>query len=115
MAHTLVTIPFSHFYEKVRWSLEAAGTAFREEGHVPGLHRRVVRRMGGKTSVPVLVLEDGSVLADSPLIVRFADSRATRDRKLWPADGSARDEALALERRLDLEFALRVYRDHRRG
>lgn len=110
MAHTLVTIPFSHFCEKVRWSLEAAGVTFREEGHVPGLHRRAVRRMGGKTSVPVLVLEDGSALADSPLIVRFADSRAAGNRKLLPAGGSARDQALALERRLDLEFAPHVRR-----
>jgi len=110
MAHTLVTIPFSHFCEKARWSLEAAGVAFREEGHVPGLHRRAVRRMGGKTSVPVLVLEDGSVLADSPKIVRFADSRAAGNRKLLPADGSARVEALALERRLDLDFAPHVRR-----
>ena len=32
MSHTLVTIPFSHFCEKARWSLDAAGIAYPEEG-----------------------------------------------------------------------------------
>ena len=107
---TLLTIPFSHFCEKARWSLDHAGVDFREEGHVPGLHRAAVKRARGAGSVPVLVLDDGRVLDDSPLIVRWADAQAPEERKILPAAGPDRDEALALERRLDLDFAPHVRR-----
>jgi glutathione S-transferase len=109
---TLITIPFSHFCEKARWALEHAGVAFREEGHVPGLHRFAVKRARGRAgSVPVLIVEGKGVLDDSPLILRWADNQARPERKLWPAPGSAlHDEALALERRLDFEFAPHVRR-----
>jgi glutathione S-transferase len=108
---TLVTIPFSHFCEKARWSLDHARVGYREEGHVPGLHRRAVWRACGKPgSVPVLVLDGDGVLDDSPLIVRWADARATSDRKLLPSGGQERDEALALERHLDVDFAPHVRR-----
>jgi glutathione S-transferase len=110
MAHTLVTMPFSHFCEKARWSLEAAGVPFREEGHCPIMHRLAVRRFGGRGSVPVLAVEGGQPIDDSPLIVQYADAQAADDRKLWPAPGRARDEALELERRLDVDFAPHVRR-----
>ena len=110
MVHTLITIPFSHFCEKARWSLEAAEIPFREEGHCPLLHRLAVRRRGGRGSVPVLALASGPPLDDSPLIVQYADAHAAADRKLLPAPGEARDEALALERYLDVEFAPHVRR-----
>jgi glutathione S-transferase len=105
---TLVTIPFSHFCEKARWSLDAAGVEYEEEGHCPGLHRPFVRRAGGKRSVPVLVLDDGDVLDDSPLIVKFADARAPEGRKLLPVDRVAREEATTLEKHLDMNFAPQV-------
>src|SRR6185437_10668653 len=108
MAHTLLTIPFSHFCEKARWSLEVAGVSFEEEGHGPVLHRMAVRRRGGRGSVPVLLVEGGRVLDDSPLIVQFADEKAPEDRKLLASSGAARQEALDLERELDLHFAPHV-------
>jgi glutathione S-transferase len=110
MAHTLVTMPFSHFCEKARWSLEAAGVPFREEGHCPLMHRFAVRRVGGRGSVPVLAVQGGPAIDDSPLIVQYADAQAVPDRKLWPAAGRARDEALELERQLDVDFAPHVRR-----
>ena len=110
MAHTLVTMPFSHFCEKARWSLEAARVPFVEDGHCPLLHRLAVRRRGGRGSVPMLVVDGGPVLDDSPLIVQYADAQAPPEGKLLPVGGSARDEALALERQLDVDFAPHVRR-----
>jgi glutathione S-transferase len=108
---TLVTIPFSHFCEKARWALDYARAPYREEGHCPGLHRRAVKLACGKAgSVPVLVLDGDGVLDDSPLIVRWADARATSDRKLLPSGGRELDEALALEHHLDVDFAPHVRR-----
>lgn len=110
MLHTLVTMPFSHFCEKARWSLEAAGVPFREEGHCPVMHRLAVRRAGGRGSVPVLAVEGGPAIDDSPLIVQYADAQAAGDRKLWPSDPTARARALELERELDVDFAPHVRR-----
>lgn len=103
---TLITIPFSHFCEKARWSLDRARAPYREEGHAPLLHKRAVMTACGKAgSVPVLVLDGDGVLDDSPLIVRWADSRATSDRKLLPSGGRELDEALALEHHFDVDLA----------
>jgi glutathione S-transferase len=111
MVSSLITVPFSHFCEKARWCLDAAGVVYREEGHVPVLHRLAVRRAGGGgTSVPVLALPDGTVLADSPLIVRFADASAPPQRKLLPEDAGLRDAAIRFERHLDIDFAPHVRR-----
>jgi glutathione S-transferase len=110
MPHRLITIPFSHFCEKARWSLDVAGVVYREEGHCPVLHRFAVRRAGGRHSVPLLVTEDGQVLPESALIVRFADEQAPGDRKLLPADGRDRASAIALEQRFDLELAPHIRR-----
>jgi len=108
---TLLTIPFSHFCEKARWALDHARVIYREEGHVPGLHRRAVKLASGKaSSVPVLLLDGDGALDDSPLIVRWADARATSDRKLLPSGGGELDDALALERHFDVDFAPHVRR-----
>jgi glutathione S-transferase len=114
----LVTIPFSHFCEKARWALQHAGVAFDEDGHAPGMHRFAVHQACGRPgSVPVLVLNgktgerSGGVLDDSPLIVRWADHHAPSGRKLLPPHGSPLyEEALALERHFDHEFAPHVRR-----
>src|SRR5579862_3881666 len=111
MPNRLVTMPFSHFCEKARWSLDAAGINYVEEGHCPGIHRFAVKRTGShRTSVPVLVRESGEVLAESADIVQFADGAATPDRKLLPTDARARGEAVALEKRFDADLAPHVRR-----
>jgi glutathione S-transferase len=107
---TLLTIPFSHFCEKARWALDYARVGYREEGHVPLLHRIAVKRARGAGSVPALILDGGQAIDDSPLIVRWADSRASSDRKLLPSGGSVLEDALALERHLDVDFAPHVRR-----
>jgi glutathione S-transferase len=75
------------------------------------LHRRAVAKVSGRAgSVPVLVLDGDGVLDDSPLIVRWANARASSDRKLLPVGGRELDEALGLERHLDVELAPHVRR-----
>ena len=81
----LVTISYSHYNELARWSLERAGVAYEEHGYAPGQHTlpalsiRVPKSgarhlatsssmTGSKpspTSLPALVLPDGSVKKDS--------------------------------------------------
>jgi glutathione S-transferase len=96
----LLTIPISHFCEKARWALDRAGLEYVEERHVQGIHRIVARRVGGGTTMPVLVTRDG-VLAESEDILRYADEHLDEDDRLFPADPGQRDEVVGLCRELD--------------
>ncbi|MBS0456547.1 MAG: glutathione S-transferase family protein [Proteobacteria bacterium] len=96
-----VTMPHSHYVEKARWALDRCGLAYREQPHVPLLHRRATQRHGGG-SVPVLV-DGGQRFVDSTDILVHADARAGGDR-LYPRDVALRGEVLALEDRFDLHL-----------
>ena len=49
----LITIPLSHYCEKARWALDRAALPYREEPHIPLIHRLATKRNDGGT-VPVL-------------------------------------------------------------
>ena len=96
----LVTIPISHYCEKVRWALERAGIPYREERHVQGIHRIAARRAGGGATVPVLVTPDG-VLGDSAEILAWIDERTPAEHRLFPDDPHERADVERLCRRFD--------------
>jgi glutathione S-transferase len=96
----LITIPFSHYCEKARWALVRAGVEHDEEGHLPLLHARAVKRAGGTRQVPVLVTESG-VIEDSTRILEWADTRVEPARRLFPADPALGAEVSRWEERLD--------------
>ena len=93
----LLTIPISHYCEKARWALDRAGIEYAEERHVQGVHIVMSRLAGGHGTVPVLICEDG-VLAESEAIVRWADARLPRERRLLLDN---EPEVAALCRRFD--------------
>jgi glutathione S-transferase len=96
--NVLITIPISHYCEKARWALDHAGIAFTERAHLQMIHRVVVRRAGGGTTVPVLVCDEG-VLGESEAIIRYADRRGPAERSLFPA--RLKEEIAALEAGFD--------------
>jgi glutathione S-transferase len=100
MPARLVTIPISHFCEKARWALHRAGVSYSERPHVQLIHIAAARRAGGGRTVPVLVADDGEVVADSTDILRWADQRLAPDRRLYPA-GELGERAAALEDEFD--------------
>ena len=104
MLPRLITIPFSHYCEKARWALDRRGVAFVEEAHLPVLHTRATRAVGGR-STPLLVIDDGGQqrsLTDSTDILRYADAAGTRGERLFPpADSVVGGEVAALEDRFD--------------
>ncbi len=102
----LITIPISHYCEKARWALDRAGLAYREERHVQGIHRIAARRAGGGITVPVLVTPD-EVLGESEDILDWADQRVPGERRLFPREAHAREEARRLCRRFDSELGPR--------
>jgi glutathione S-transferase len=94
----LVTMPHSHYAEKARWALDRLALPYREEAHVPLLHRLATLRRGGG-SVPLL-LHGGRALCDSTDILEHADAACGGDR-LYPADPAQREAVSALEARFD--------------
>lgn len=97
----LITMPHSHYVEKARWALDRTGLPYREEPHIPLLHRWATGRHGGG-SVPVLVHEGGSI-TDSTPIMRHADAACGGD-VLYPRDPVARQAVDDLVRRFDDEL-----------
>ncbi len=95
----LITIPFSHYCEKARWALDAAGVEYREEAYAPVLHRRATRAVGG-SSVPVLV-HGAEVVRDSTGIALYVENLAAPERRLLPLESEPRARVLAIEEELD--------------
>jgi glutathione S-transferase len=113
----LITIPVSHYCEKIRWALRRLQIPFVEERHMPPFHRfatrslepqlspaqvteternmssinRFVSRIVGGQSVPVLVTET-DVLRSSGEILKYIDAIATDQDKLYPIDPQNRQK-----------------------
>jgi glutathione S-transferase len=83
MTARLITIPISHYCEKARWALDRAGIPYAEERHLQLIHMLAARRAGGGRTVPVLVTEAGSVLADSSDILRWAGVPEAAELEAW--------------------------------
>jgi glutathione S-transferase len=92
----------SHFNEKARWALDFKHVPHIRHSLVPGFHVPVVKRMTGKTQVPVLSL-DGVIITDSTRIIEALE-RAYPEPPLYPADAGERRRALELEDYFDEEL-----------
>jgi glutathione S-transferase len=97
----LITVPLSHYCEKVRWALDRVALPYREEPHAPLLHRLATSRNDGGT-VPVLV-HGSTRFLDSTDILVHADEISGGDI-LYPCDAALRRDVVALEDRFDTEL-----------
>jgi glutathione S-transferase len=96
-SYELITIPISHYCEKVRWALDHLGVAYVERPHMPPFHRSATKKHGGG-AVPVLVTDIGPI-QDSNAILRFLDHRYPG--QLYPLNAAARARASELETLFD--------------
>ncbi len=94
----LYTFTLSHFSEKTRWTLDAAGLDYVEQPLVPGLHMLKTRRLSRRaTTVPILAA-DGELIQDSARITAWlAQHRAPFP--LLPTNAAQRAQVLAIEAR----------------
>jgi glutathione S-transferase len=92
----------SHFNEKARWALDFKRIPHIRHSLVPGFHMPAVKRMTGKTHVPVLKL-NGVFINDSSRIIEALE-RAFPEPALYPADPAERRRALELEEFFDEEL-----------
>jgi glutathione S-transferase len=98
----------SHFNEKARWALDFKRVPHIRHSLIPGFHVPVVKRMTGKTNVPVLKL-NGDAISDSSRIIEALE-RAYPDSPLYPADVHERARALELEDYFDEELGQYIRR-----
>jgi glutathione S-transferase len=92
----------SHYNEKARWALDYKRVPHRRRAVDPGRHRAIARKLTGRTTFPVLVL-DGEAIGDSTRIIEALEGRHP-DPPLYPADPEARRRVLELEDFFDEEF-----------
>jgi glutathione S-transferase len=92
----------SHFNEKARWALDFKRVPHIRHSLIPGFHVPVVKRMTGKTHVPVLKL-NGNAISDSSKIIEALE-HAYPEPALYPANPDERRRALELEDFFDEEL-----------
>ncbi len=102
---TLYTFAVSHFSEKIRWILDAAGLHYDERRLTPFFHLLHNRRLtGGRSnSVPILQADD-EVIDDSTRIVHWLERHYHKEvvaSGLMPADRALRDRVMQIEDRFD--------------
>lgn len=122
MAHTLITIAYSHYNERARWALDLAGIAYDERPYVPpfnwvavalasGLRGGRADRVSTRWSTPYLITEDGEHLGDSGAILRWAEPRIPGglhpDDTVAPLEQRFHDRLGPHTRRLAYTFASR--------
>ena len=100
----LITIPISHYSEKVRWALDLLRIPYIEERHVPVFHRLVTRKYGG-SSVPVLVTQSGN-FTDSTDILHYLDTLSPESQLLYPTEPELRREAEELQELFDARLGV---------
>ena len=91
-------IPLSHYSEKARWALDYKRTTHHRQVLGPDYLTRAWRATGRGT-LPILFL-DGRAIGDSTHIIAVLEERYP-EPALYPADGTARQRALALEDHFD--------------
>jgi glutathione S-transferase len=102
----LITIPVSHYVEKVRWALDYLKIPFRESSQMPPFHRGAVQKYG-VTTVPVLIA-DSIVKTDSTEILRYLDT--LHPGKLYPPDPELQELITELETLFNLTLGVSTRR-----
>jgi glutathione S-transferase len=99
----LITIPVSHYCEKIRWALTRLQIPFAEKRHMPPFHLLATQPVGGK-SVPVLITATNT-LTDSADILKYLDSIAPDNLKLYPTNSEQRRQVEELVQSFDAVLA----------
>ncbi len=80
----LLQFPYSHFNEKARWALDYKRLPHRRRNLLPGPHVLQLKRLTGRTQVPVLRLGDRLVSGSAQIIDEL--ERRVPEPPLYPAD-----------------------------
>lgn len=105
----LIQFRHSPYNEKARWALDLKRVPHRRRSLLPGPHMGVVKKLTGRTETPVLVLDDGSVVAGSGRILDWLEQHHPAPR-LMPDTSVEREQVLAIQQRFDDHITPRIRR-----
>ena len=107
-APILYVFAISHYCEKARWALDHFGIAYRLQHVVPGLNRRIAKKLGTHNgSLPFLGTSAGVIAGSGPIIDWGENARTPGRASL---KGSDEPQVLALEQRLDAVAGVHIRR-----
>ncbi len=92
---TLYQFRFSHYCEKARWILDFKGVPYTTRSLLAGPHAKVVKKVSGQTSVPVLEV-DGDIIVGSDEILAWAGEHYP-EPALAPADPALAEKSQSLQ------------------
>lgn len=98
----LYQFPISHYCEKIRWALDFKKIDYEIVNLVPGLHLFTTKRLGPKTSVPI-IQENGHIIQGSAQILDYLEKNYPAPA-LHPKNKSDLQSALEWETLADLEI-----------
>jgi glutathione S-transferase len=96
----------SNYNEKARWALDYKRVPHARRAAVPGRHAVIAKRLTGKPTMPVLLL-DGRAIGDSTKIIEALERRQP-EPPLYPDAPGPRRDALALEEFFDEQLGPHV-------
>lgn len=100
----LITIPPSHYCEKVRWAMDYSKVNFSEKAYPPAFHLLGTKRYKGG-STPLLITNDG-VFKDSTDILKYLDSKLDDKSKLYTNNEKTKKEVEELEELFDTQLGV---------
>src|SRR6186997_2806360 len=86
----------SPYVRRVAVSLKLMGVAFEHQSLSVFRTFEQFRAINPVVKAPTLICDDGAVLMDSTLILDYLEERVVPAKRLMPASGAARREALRL-------------------
>ncbi len=104
----LYQFPISHYCEKVRWALDYKQLKHEVINMVPGLHVNQTKKMGLRTSVPILQHDD-KFIQGSIEIIDYLDEEFSFNQ-LTPGNENLKSKAIEWELYLDKEVGIHVRR-----
>lgn len=103
---TLYQFPISHFCEKARWALDYKNLEHSKVNLLPGIHRAKMKKLSGKSQVPVLKHND-HVVQGSAKIIDYLDSVFTH-KNLTPDELELKRQASEWENYADNKIGPQV-------
>ncbi len=96
----LITIPMSHYCEKVRWALDRLELTYHEERHLQIFHYPRTYWVSRGPNVPVLI-DGNEIISDSTAILHHLDRYAPNEAKLYPQEAHLRQQVEDMEDHYD--------------
>ena len=103
---TLYQFPISHFCEKARWALDYKNLEHTKVNLLPGIHKAKMKKLAGKSQVPVLKHND-NVVQGSAKIIDYLDSVFTH-KNLTPDEHELKRQASEWENFADNKIGPQV-------